>query len=328
MSWNVGLIGLDGHQGQILDGIVQLEHTRLVGIASRNAEALERTKSHPAVTSETHFYSDHREMLEREKLHIVGICNMNSEHAPVLLDGAGAGVHMVSEKPLVTTLEDLNTVQSAVERSRVTLSMLLTMRFEPAYLAAKALVGQGKIGKPILASAQKSYRLGGRPEWMKHRSTYGGTIPFVGIHALDLIRWITGQEFTEAFAYHANIGKPEVKEMEDNATVVVKLEDGGSASAHIDYLRPTAAPTHGDDAVRVAGSEGVVEVRYGKTTLIDAEGGPREIDLPEPIQCFVNFVESLEGKTKRLVPAEDAYRMTEICLKARDAADTGRPVVL
>jgi len=327
MTWNVGLIGLDGHQGQILEGIVQRPDVHLVAVTGA-PETMARMRRHPSVSGDTAFYDDYRRMLDEAELDVVGICNINGERAPVLSACAEAGVHIVSEKPLVTTLEDLETVRAAIERSGVTLTMLLTMRFEAAYWTAKKLVEEGSIGEPILASAQKSYRLGERPEWMKSRSSFGGTIPFVGIHALDLIRWITGRMFTEGAAYHSNVGNPQIREMEDNASILIKMDNGGSASAHLDYLRPMAAPSHGDDALRVAGTRGVLEVRYGKTTLLDAEGGPREVPLSDPEQFFVNFIERLEGEADHLIPAEDAYRMTEICLKLREAADTGRTVEL
>ena len=327
MTWNVGLIGLDGHQGQILEGIVGRPDIRLAAVTGA-PERTERIKGHPSVSGDTVLYEDYRRMLDEAELQVVGICNVDGDRAPILSACADAGMHIVSEKPLVTTLEDLATVRAAIERSGVTLTMLLTMRFEAAYWTAKKLVERGAIGEPILASAQKSYRLGERPGWMKSRSSFGGTIPFVGIHALDLIRWVTGREFTKGTAYHGNVGNPQIDEMEDNASILAKLDNGGSASAHLDYLRPMAAPSHGDDALRVAGTEGVLEVRYGKTTLLDAEGGPREVPLSDPGQFFVDFIESLEGERQHLISAEDAYRMTEICLKLRDSADTGAPTKL
>lgn len=322
MAWNVGLIGLDGHQGVILEGIAARPDVHLVAVTGAS-EAMERIERHPSVSEHTVFYDDYRRMLNEAEMDIVGVCNVNGERAPVLLACADAGVHIVSEKPLVTTLEDLAVVRTAIEQSGVALTMLLTMRFEAAYWTARRLVEEGAVGEPILASAQKSYRLGERPEWMKDRSSFGGTIPFVGIHALDLIRWITGRTFTEGMAYQSNTGNPQIREMEDNASILVRLDNGGSASAHLDYLRPAAAPSHGDDAVRVAGTRGVLEVRHGRTTLLDAEGGPREIPFRNPGQFFVNFVESLEGKAEHLISPEDAYRMTEICLKLREAADIG-----
>ena len=43
--------------------------------------------------------------------------------------------------------------------------------------------------------AQKSYQLGARPAWQKHADTYGSTILWIAIHSIDLMLWVSGQEF-------------------------------------------------------------------------------------------------------------------------------------
>ena len=60
--------------------------------------------------------------------------------------------------------------------------MLLTMRHEPKYAAARQLVRDGAVGEPLLASAQKSYRLESRPDWFRSFKRLGGTI-----HALAFL---------------------------------------------------------------------------------------------------------------------------------------------
>ena len=93
----------------------------------------------------------------------------------------------------------------------------------------------------------------------------------VGVHALDLIRWTTGEEFVEVTAYQGNTGHPEAGDMEDQAVLALRLSGGGSADVRLDYCRPQAAPAHGDDRLRVAGSSGVAEAMGGKVVLITQE---------------------------------------------------------
>jgi predicted dehydrogenase len=96
--------------------------------------------------------------------------------------------------------------------------------------------------------------------------------------------------------------------------------------SNLDYLRPDSAPTHGDDRLRIAGSEGVLEVlgAEGRVLLITASGGSRELELPEEIDFFTDFMAELSGQGQHLISQEDAFRLTEVCLKARDAAETGK----
>lgn len=329
MTLNVALIGLDGHQGIILDAIPEMDGVRLVGVAADPSQ-LESLRSHSAVGTATHFYTDYRKLLDTESLHIVALCNVNGERAAVLRDCLRTGAHILAEKPLVTELRDLEEIRRLVVESGVRLSMLLTMRFEPAYQLAQDVVESGAIGEPILLTSQKSYRLGERPEWMKRRRSFGGTIPFIGIHVIDLMRWISGKEFVEAAAYHSNAGHPEVGEMEDNATVLLRMENGGSASARLDYCRPAAAPTHGDDRLRVAGSKGVLEVTEcgQRVTLVTDVDPPGELPVPPPQSFFEDFVAAVRGEREHRISQADVFRTTEICLKVRDAADQGKNVRL
>ncbi len=116
--------------------------------------------------------------------------------------------------------------------------MLLTMRHEPKYVTMRKLVRDGAVGQVCQIASQKSYRFETRPDWQKSRQRLGGTIPFIGIHAVDLIRWISGLDFTHVAAFHGNNGTPEFKETEDQASILLRCTNGASATARLDYLRP------------------------------------------------------------------------------------------
>ena len=129
--------------------------------------------------------------------------------------------------------------------------------------------------------AQKSYKIGlergQRPEWMRHRETYGGTIPYIGIHMVDLMRWVSGREFVETAAFQSRVGFDELRDMENNTAVIYRLDNRGTANLRMDYLRPETAPTHGDDRLRVVGIKGVVEYQGGTLSLMTASSKPRNV---------------------------------------------------
>lgn len=326
MSLNVAIAGLKGHQGTITGGIPLVEGARLVAVCDDNPEALAGVAKWPCANPETRTYTDWREMLANEEIHILGEAGVDGERHQIILAAAAKGVHCLCEKPLVNALPDLADVRRAVEESGIHLSMLLTMRFEPAYRIVRKVIAEGGIGEVVQASFQKSYRLGNRPEWQRSSATFSGIIPFIGIHALDCIRWCTGREFTQVFGYCSNVAHPELRDMEDQGQVLCRLDNGATASARLDYCRPAAAPTHGDDKIRVAGGRGVIESGAAGTrvTLIDAEKGEMELELPPADEDqFVNFVRSTRGECACEVPAEDCFRMTEVVLKARASARKG-----
>ena len=246
---------------------------------------------------------------------------MDPQHVPTSLPLLDAGYHLLLEKPFATSEDEAWQLVHAARRNARTVGICHVLRFAPFYAAVRARVAEGAIGEVCQAAMQKSYRLGERPEWQRSRETFSGIIPFVGIHALDLIRWVTGRDFTQGAAWCSNVGHPAMRDLEDNACVALQLDNGASASARLDYCRPAKAPTHGDDRLRVAGNEGVIEWMYtaDQLTLLTNSEEPRVVELDEPIDQFANFVSSFYEGTPSWVPAEDCIRMTEICLRLRDA---------
>ena len=326
---NVGLIGLKGHYGTILQGL-RAADCRLVAVCDDDEATLAAARGLPQAEADLRVYTDYRAMLDREQLDIVGETGTDDQRAAVIATCAERGLHVLAEKPLARDLDGLARVREVVAAGGIQLSMLLTMRFEPAYRAIRQQVAAGAIGEVCQATMQKSYRLGNRPAWQRSRKTFSGIIPFIGIHGLDLVRWTSGREFTRAMGFAANTGHPELGELEDHACVALKLDNGGSAALRLDYCRPAAAPTHGDDRLRLAGSRGVIESLAcgAQVTLITAAEGPRELPLPAAPDQFVNFVRAIRGEEPCEVPAEDCFRMTEIVLRLRDAADRGEVAAL
>ncbi len=275
-------------------------------------------------------YTDWRHLLEHTMMDVCCVADENQLRAEQLMALASRGVHIVTEKPLTTTLEDLQRVRAALAKSKSSLTMLLTMRHEAKYAKMRELVQAGAIGEVAQATAQKSYQLHSRPEWFQQRRRLGGTIPYIGIHPVDLLRWITGLDFTHVAAFHGRIGKPEMKETEDHASLLLRLSNGGSATVRLDYLRPETAPTHGDDRVRLAGSEGVIEVTAAAPTvsLVTSKDKPHTIPAGAATNLFVEFIKALRSNRPVPIPAEDCFRVTEVVLRARDAADQQKLVEL
>jgi len=147
--------------------------------------------------------------------------------------------------------------------------------------------------------------------------------------ATHLMRWISGREFTSAAAFHSNVGVPEIGEMENNSAVIFKLDNRGTASLRMDYLRPATAPSHGDDHLRIVGTKGVLEYQQGELTLITDTQRPAKVDdLTRVKPLFIDFLESVYGGKPHLIFPADIFRVSEIVLKARDAADANKVVRL
>jgi predicted dehydrogenase len=250
------------------------------------------------------------------------------DRADAIIACAERGIHIICEKPLARDLDGLDRVRRAVAKSGVRCSALLTMRCDPSYMAMRQAVAEGAVGEITQGAGQKSYRLGERPAWQKSRETFSGIIPYIGIHSMDLFRWVTGREYAEVMAYASNVAHPEIGELEDNACVIARLDNGASAAFRLDYCRPAAAPTHGDDRLRIAGNQGVIEARDDIVTLVTQSQGPQELRLPRPVSFFGDFLEAVDEGTEGFIPFEDCAHMTEVVLRARESAEIGRPITL
>ena len=331
MPHKLVIVGAAGHVNLVLDELPGLSQVRLTAYAPSFAgEDVSRYARPDSSGNTPREYDDWNRMLDKEQPDIVVVCGRYDLNGPIATEAARRGCHVVSDKPAAQTMDDVAMLRQIVADRGVQYAIMLPLRYGGPYFTARALVRQGIIGEPYLITAQKSYRWGSsRPEWYADPAKYGSTMTWVGIHAFDFARWVSGSDYTEVFAYHANLVHVERPGCQDVATVIAKLSNGGSALFNLDYLRPDAAPTHGDDRLRIAGSKGVLEVCDQGTRLevLTADEHVPSWPLEEPGRTlFGDFVAAIEGEGDLLVPAEDAFSITEFAIKAATAATTGRIV--
>lgn len=325
----LGLLDLEGHVGEVLKPLPRLPDVEVVAIAHPDPATVQKlVKGNPRLTPAKYFH-DWRRMLDEARLDMVSVCTANGPRAEAILACLDRKLHVIAEKPLALTRRDLERVRLGVEQARVKLGTLLPMRFDSEYMALRKMVTAGEIGQVINITSQKSYKAGSRPEWMKRMATYGGTIPWIGIHMIDLMRFTSRREMTEAFSYRAQIeAPPGIGEMENTTGTVFRLDNGGIATLHMDYCRPESAPTHGDDRLRLAGTKGVVEYMAATGVTLLKEGAKPEAvrDLPEEKQVFIDYLEHVYNNKPTDLPFPDVYRANLVTIAAQEAAEKGIPV--
>lgn len=319
----IGIIGLQGHVNYFLQGARQVEGARVVAVSNSVRAAAEKLVAREPLAEGAEVYEDWRHLIEHSLMDVCVVAAENGERVEQLVELAKRGIHIVAEKPLTTTLDDLGRVRQALDASQSRLTMLLTMRHDAKYWTMKNLIQQGVVGEVRQVTCQKSYRLGQRPAWFKSRDRLGGTIPYIGVHALDLMSWVTGLKFTQVAAFHATGGRPQMVETEDTASILVRYEGGASGTARLDYLRPETAPSHGDDRLRIAGTSGVLEIAYPDPDplLITSNDAPMRVALEPTDHLFVDFVRSLREDLPARITDADCFNITEVVLRARQAAD-------
>ena len=325
-TMKIGLIGNWGHHGAVLAETDAMPDVSLVALAPGfEGEDLSSLETRYSRASR---YRDHRAMLSEARPDVAIISTRLDRIAGLAADAADAGCHTICEKPLALTHEDLTRLWRAVASNRTQCIAMLPNRNQPVLAAARRAVESGRIGDVKLLNARKSYKFSGpRSGWIATRAGYGGTLPWIGIHALDFIDSVLPVPFTSLSAMHGNVAHPEDPECEDVCTINLRLEGGAFATVSVDYLRPKSANSHGDDWLRIVGTDGSIEaaMERNQCTVIDRNGHGQIAEFGERLPYYAPIIRGFPaaGSAGPTNVTTRSFYLTHVALCARDAADTG-----
>lgn len=285
----------------------------------------------PGVGPATRWYDDAAAMLDTERPDIVQVAT-RPDRVPFWARACmERGIPVMAEKPIAMNTAELSALYRVACSTGVPLIPMHTERGgDLSNTMAKAVIS-GAVGSPLLAASQKTYRWGEtRADYFRSRATFPGTVPYIGIHIMDWLFWMLGDVYTEVSGVEGIQGRPDFPACASQAAVLLKSDDGRIGSFTLDYLRPLTAPTHGDERLRVAGTGGMIEMVCLEERITLIRKGEAPVDLPvEPaVDMFTQFVRQVRGEGPAVMSREDAFRITEIVLRAQEAIDTGRPVSL
>lgn len=216
-------------------------------------------------------FADYREMLERERPDIVGICTYVGLHARMILDAARAGVKVIlCEKPFVASPAELAAVRAVVAETGVTLGIAHIRRFTDSFVKARELVLGGAVGEPVML-------FGGLEGW---------DLSEFGSHWIDLLRFLR-----DDVPVVSVFGQARVRElrgyghvMEDHAIAVFEFADGvrGFVDGGRGFGRAggEAPGGFGSNDIRVVGTRGVLTVTEGQRVTLINDGGRQVFETP------------------------------------------------
>ncbi len=170
------------------------------------------------------------DMLSRADVEAVTICTPHPLHEEPCVQAARAGVHVLIEKPMASTLEACDAMLEAADKYNVKLGIVSQRRlFEPVQ-RMKAAIDAGKIGAPILGTfSMFSWRdqayYQSDPWRGKWATEGGGVLVNQSPHMLDMLQWFMGQ-IEEVSGYWSNLNHPYV-EVEDTAIAIIRFQSGG-----------------------------------------------------------------------------------------------------
>lgn len=317
------MIGARGHSGYVSSVLSSLPEVRLVAICSGDGLQPVVLRKQTEQFSATE-YLDWREMLLKESPDVLSVDGPFEAHAEMCVAALRQNIHVFCEKPIALSLDDLSRIEEAHASGSGKLISMTALRYEPCFFTAYGLAASGAIGEVMLIQAQKSYKLGRRPDFYKRRDSYGGTISWVGSHAIDWVQWFSGSAFASVSATQTCRNNQDNGQLEVACQCQFSMKNGILAQVSLDYLRPGSAPTHGDDRIRVAGTTGILEVANGEVIIIDCKGKRKIETLRKPkLPIFSSFMASIRGEEACLTDAKETFALCRACLKAQQAADKG-----
>jgi UDP-N-acetyl-2-amino-2-deoxyglucuronate dehydrogenase len=256
----VGIIGLGRNGMDHLRAHLELAESRVVAICDRNRELaaeVAREFSIPRYYTDDSFFED-------PGLEAVSVNTGDHDHRLPFLNAVGAGKHVLVEKPVANTEEDVREMVAAADRADPRLKMQVgyILRFNPVFEEIRRLVASGALGRVyymecdyihnLLYQAAQTDPVTGHNWYLDHE------IPIVGggSHCLDLLRWFSGKEVTKVQGYGNHVAFPAMKS-DDCQVCLFRFEDGTVAKVAALYApRVAMAPFYN---LRIYGTRGTIE---------------------------------------------------------------------
>ncbi|NEE02226.1 Gfo/Idh/MocA family protein [Phytoactinopolyspora halotolerans] len=273
-------------------------------------------------------YADHRELLDQHDVDVVAVNGVYVDRAGVVVDALRAGAHVLADKPLCTSLDQLSAIEDAAADSGRIVSVMFEKRGYPVTLAARRLLDAGTLGELALIASTGPHALrhGNRPPWF-FTPAYGGVLADLAAHDVDMVLALTGARDGYVVGATGKRAYPQYPDFHDHASMLLRA---GPVTATIDahWLAPEAGNGNGRYQMRLVGTRGTAEMRWTERQL---EVATHDQDtwlepLPPGRRPAEDFVGALLDGTQPEVGTAESIDATRIALLAQHSADSGGTV--
>jgi len=183
-------------------------HVEVVAVGSRTREGAERKAREVGLDlSRVQLYDDYDALLADPRVDALSICTPPARHAEETVRGAEAGKHLLIEKPVATTPDELRRMHNAVQAAGVKPVVSFVLRWNPLVLTIKRLIADGAFGQTFFVQTAYWHNLvqggypGARPG--PHTSPISAMLGG-GCHAMDMARYLAGSDVVQVSALSAH----------------------------------------------------------------------------------------------------------------------------
>lgn len=289
-----------------------------------------------------HHFTDYRKMLELDGIDAVTIATPDYTHTPLIVDALAAGKHVLSEKPLATTVEEGEAIRKAAAASDRTLMVDFHNRVSPAIAAAREAVAAGSIGRTIHANGRLSNTTFVPLEMLKWAGK-SSALWFLGSHLVDAFRFILQDEVARVFAMKST-GHLQSLGVDTADVHLSMLEFAGGAIVTMEnsWVLSPDNPQIFDLEIGLVGETGQIQLNPSHNGAYREMVGQgmkyRDLFGETPagigrvggftLESIARFVDAVQTGAPVLADVEDGLRATRVLAAIEASAQSGQPVDL
>jgi predicted dehydrogenase len=284
-------------------------------------------------------HTDYREMLRNPDIDAVAVVTPDFAHREPIVEAARAGKHIIVEKPLATTRQDLDQIAEAVTKGGVKFMVDFHCRWCPPLVVARNDIENGVIGELVSAYVRLNNTLF-VPLKMLSWSGKSSILWFLGSHTVDALRFLLGDEVTRVYSVsRSGVLRGKGIDVPDIYQTILEFAGGPVATIENHWIMPDTSPSYNDFKVSVVGSKGMFNMDLTHNQLIERylEGHcdhPDVIDAPLVrgrhvgfvYESIRHFVDCVADDKPVAVTLEDGMRVSTVILAIMQSALCREPV--
>jgi predicted dehydrogenase len=232
-------------------------------------------------------HDSYAQMLDEVPCDAVAVGDYYGKRGEIIIQALQRGKHVISDKPICTSIEQLDQIESLAMEKNLKVGCMLDLRDSGVFVRVRKLVRDGVIGEVhgVCVLGHHPLLLGTRPNWYFEEGKHGGTINDIGIHAFDLIPWITGLQFREIVAARSwNAFATDFPHFKDAGQFMLTMDNGCGVIGDVSYFMPDSMGYTLDIYWRITifGRKGVIEASITSPHIKLARHGSGDVELIEP----------------------------------------------
>lgn len=216
-------------------------------------------------------YSDLVQLTEQANVDAAIVAAPTAAHCSIVEHLIEAGIAVLCEKPCGLTSEEVSRLAQRAEEIGTPVLVGYWRRHVPELAAVRRAIQDGDLGT-VFAAVCWTWDEHPPPPAFRDPASSGGLLADVGVHDIDLLRWLTGQEVRRAVAYTSRLtSAPPVAGDPECASLMLELEGGLTALVTLGRRRPDGEL----ERIDLLGSARVIELPYvtqrtGASVIADA----------------------------------------------------------